>query len=152
MRVEKDFVEFCESLNANGIEYLIVGGFALGHHGAPRYTQDLDVFVNPSRQQFARLCVALDQFGGFKIPQDWEELGERILELGIAPIQFHVMSSISGVTWDEAWASRSPGVYGPVQVNYIGLQMLVKNKEASGRDKDRADVKRLRRRAPGDGA
>ena len=148
MRVEKDFVEFCESLNASGTEYLIVGGFAVGHHGAPRYTQDMDFFVNPARDHFQRLRESLRAFAGFELPLDWEELGSRILEMGVPPLQFHVMATISGVAWDEAWASRSPGVYGPVPVNYLGREMLLKNKVASNRDKDRADVRSLRRKHP----
>jgi hypothetical protein len=148
MRVEKDFVEFCESLNATGTEYLIVGGFAVGHHGAPRYTQDMDFFVNPAGDHFQRLKQALRAFAGFELPSDWQDLGSRILEMVVPPLQFHVMASISGVEWDEAWASRSPGVYGPVAVNYLGRDMLLKNKVASNRDKDRADVRSLRRTDP----
>jgi hypothetical protein len=133
-------------LNASGIEYLVVGGFAVGHHGAPRYTQDFDVFVNPAPERFDRLRSALREFGAFEIPADWTSLGKRILQLGVVPLQFHIMASISGVAWEEAWASRSPGVYGPVPVYYLGRDTLLRNKRASDRDKDRADVRSLTRR------
>ena len=94
MRVEKDFVEFCESLNATGIEYLIVGGFALGHHGAPRYTQDLDVFVNPSPAAVRAASGRARAVRGLQGPgRTGTALGEHILELGVVPIQFHVMTS-----------------------------------------------------------
>jgi hypothetical protein len=133
-------------LNANAIEYLIVGGFAVGHHGAPRNTQDFDVLVNPSPEQLSKLRHTLREFAAVEVPGDWEVLPPHIIQMGFIPFQFHIMGQIDGVAWEEAWASRSPGVYGGVPVYYLGREALLKNKTAAGRDKDKADVKSLTRK------
>ena len=105
MDLAPDFNEFIGSLNAHGVEFLIVGAYALAVHGAPRFTGDLDVLIRPTVENATRLLTAVRAFG-FPIQSlRPEELVEprRMLQMGVEPVQIHVMTAISGVSWDEAW-------------------------------------------------
>ncbi len=140
-----DFDEFFGSLTAYGVEFLVIGAYALAFHGVPRFTGDIDVFIRPTTENAARLLAALTDFG---FPADQlrpEQLVEpdRILQMGVEPIQIHVMSDISGVTWDEAWAGRETGPCGTRDLSFIGRREFLRNKRASGRLKDLADIEAL---------
>jgi hypothetical protein len=145
MDVQKDFSELCSLLNARAVEFLIVGGYAVAFHGAPRFTGDLDILICPALDQIERMLAALHQFG-FPAGQLTASalLAERtVLQLGRVPVQVHIMTEISGVSWNHAWASKSPGTYGDVPVHFIGRDALIVNKRAAGRLKDLADVEAL---------
>jgi hypothetical protein len=106
MELARDFDEFFGSLIAHGVDFLIVGAYALAYHGAPRFTGDIAVFVHPSKDNASQLLEALAAFGfptGDLRPEDLTN-PDRILQMGVEPVQIHVMSAISGVSWDEAWA------------------------------------------------
>lgn len=107
MNVAPDFDEFIASLTAHGAEFLIVGAYALALHGAPRFTGDLDVWIRPLTANAERVIAAIRAFG-FPLASTPAELIDprRMLEMGLPPVQIHVMSAISGVTWGEAWAAR----------------------------------------------
>ena len=103
MELAPDFDEFFDSLIAHDVEFLVVGAYALAFHGAPRFTGDIDVFVRPTTANAGRLLVALAAFGfpaGDLRPEDLTN-PDRILQMGVEPVQIHVMSAISGVTWDD---------------------------------------------------
>lgn len=145
MIIQKDFCDLCSLLNANHVDFLIVGGYAVAFHGAPRFTGDLDILISPDPSHVGRALDALRQFG---FPADGVTPGEilshrRILQLGRVPIQIHVMTSITGVSWEQAWESREQGSYGGVSVYFIGRNSLLTNKKATGRKKDLADVEAL---------
>ena len=146
MEFHKDFAELCSLLNAQGVEFLIVGGYAVAFHGAPRFTGDMDLLVRPAKGPILRVLEALQQFGFPTAQVTAEHLLERqkILQLGREPVQVHIMTSITGVSWEEAWGSRKSGFYGDVPVNFIGVEALIANKKAVGRMKDLADVEALR--------
>lgn len=142
MDLAPDFDEFIGSLNAHGVEFLIVGAHALALHGAPRFTGDLDVFVRPTIENAARVLSAVTSFG-FPLEQlRPENLIEprRMLEMGVEPVQIHIMSSISGVSWDAAWADHVIARMGTHDVSIIGRSSFLANKRAAGRPKDLADV------------
>ena len=145
MDLAPDFDEFVASLTAHGVEFLIVGAYALAFHGAPRFTGDLDVFARPTLENGARLLAAIRAFGfpaeGLN-PADVAD-GRRMLQLGIEPIQIHVMSAISGVTWEEAWKDRVEGPLGSRRVAFLGREMFLRNKRAAARPKDLADIDAL---------
>jgi hypothetical protein len=145
MDLASDFDEFIGSLNAHGVEFLIVGAYALAFHGAPRFTGDLDLFVRPTRDNAARVLEAVRAFG-FPVeelrPTDLTD-PRRILEMGIEPVQIHVMSAISGVSWEDAWRTRAAGTCGGQIVAFLGREAFLQNKRASGRPKDLADVDAL---------
>ena len=148
MVLAKDFREFCSLLNEEKIDYLIVGGYAVAFHGAPRATGDIDILIRPEHEHVLRLLSAIERFGfpTDSVTPEYLLTYSKILQLGRIPVQIHIMTSITGVEWDVAWGSRQSGVYGEVPVNYIGLSALIANKAAAARPKDIADIKALRRK------
>lgn len=145
MELAPDFDEFIESLIAHGVEFLVVGAYALAFHGAPRFTGDLDVWIRPTEPNAERLLTALQAFGfptpGLSATQVADP--RRLLELGVEPVQIHVMSAISGVTWDEARHDCVPGRFGRSEVAFLGRASFLKNKRAAARPKDLADIDAL---------
>jgi hypothetical protein len=142
MELAPDFDAFFNSLIAHGVEFLVVGAYALAFHGAPRFTGDIDVLVRPREDNAARLLTAIEAFGipaGDLRPADVTH-PDRILQLGIEPVQIHIMSAISGVSWDEAWSGRASAQCGANVLAFLGRAEFVKNKRASGRLKDLADI------------
>ena len=140
-----DFDEFFGSLIAHGVEFLVVGAYALAYHGAPRYTGDIDVLLKPTTENAARLLDALSTFGFPPMNLEPGQVIEpsRIIQMGVEPVQIHVMSDISGVTWDEAWASRVEARCGSRDLPFIGRAEFIRNKRAAGRLKDLADIEAL---------
>ena len=145
MDLASDFNEFIGSLNAHGVEFLIVGAYALAFHGAPRFTGDLDLFVRPTPDNAAKVLDAVRAFG-FPVeelqPNDLTD-PRRILEMGIEPVQIHVMSAVSGVSWEDAWRTRAAGRCGEHAVSFLGREAFLRNKRASARPKDLADIDAL---------
>jgi len=149
MPLNKDLREFVALLNSNEVEYLVVGAFAVAHHGFPRYTGDLDLLIRPSGDNAQRVLRALGQFGfdslGLNI-EDFQADG-KVIQLGMRPNRVDLVTAISGVTFDEAWASRSAGSMDGISTQFIGLDALIRNKESTGRAKDRGDAEELRKRS-----
>jgi hypothetical protein len=145
MELAPDFDEFIACLTAHGVEFLVVGAYALAFHGAPRFTGDLDVLIRPTRDNAARLIAALEAFG-FSTTLTPEAVAEtrRMLQMGVPPVQIHVMSAISGVQWDDAWSDRVDGPLGRHTVSFLGRETFLRNKRAAGRPKDLADIDALR--------
>jgi hypothetical protein len=145
----KDFEELLACLIRHGVEFVVVGAHALAHHAKPRYTKDLDLFVEPTAANARRIVAALEEFGfgGIGIEaEDFDRPG-RILQLGTPPNRVDLMTSIDGVTFAEVWRSRVTGKYGQAVVPYIGYEALIRNKTASGRPQDLADLQILKRRS-----
>lgn len=145
MRVEKDFEELLELLNKHKVRYCIVGAFAVGFYGYPRYTKDMDIFVEPSLKNGQRILKALTEFGfgSFKlIPQDFAKKG-TIIQLGYEPVRVDLVTSIKGCNFNRVWKNRKRGKYGKQKVFFIGLQDLIKNKRLVARYQDRVDLKLL---------
>lgn len=145
MLVSDDFEDLCNSLNDHGVEYVIVGGYALAFHGAPRYTSDLDVLVGPELDNVRRLVAALSAFGFPPAGITAEDIaaGGRVLQMGLPPTQVHVMTDVTGVTWSEVWKGSIVGRYGRCATRFIGRAEFLKNKRAAGRPKDLADIDTL---------
>src|SRR5262245_7027531 len=127
MDLAPDFNEFCGLLIAHDVEFVIVGAYALAFHGSPRATGDLDIYVKPTRENGRRLIAAVSAFG---FPTDSFaasdiEQGHRIIQMGVEPVQIHVMSDISGVSWDEVWLGRTEGPCGAHTVAYIGRDQFL---------------------------
>jgi hypothetical protein len=145
MDLAPDFDEFIGSLIAQEVEFLIVGAYALAFHGAPRYTGDIDILIRPTVENAQRALAAIAAFG-FPIsnltPGDLVD-SRRMLEMGVEPVQIHIMSSISGVTWEEAWEGRVIGSFGHREAPLIGRDAFLRNKRAAGRPKDLADIDAL---------
>lgn len=142
-----DFKELFASLNAHGVKALVVGGHAFAYHARPRYTKDLDVWIEPTEENSERLLRALEQFGfgglGLAI-EDFTRPG-RFVQLGYPPNRIDLLTSIPGVTFEEAWGRRVEDLFEEETVAYLSLEDLLRNKEAAGRPQDLADVAVLRR-------
>jgi hypothetical protein len=147
MPLTKDSREFIECLRSNKVEFLIVGALAVSWHGFPRYSGDIDFFVRPGRENALRLMAALEQFGFGSLGITLDDFsGEnRVIQLGVEPNRIDLMTSISGVTFEEAWQSRVPAALDGIEVALIGREALIRNKRASGRSKDLIDISELTR-------
>lgn len=147
MKTNKEFEEFFELLNRNNVRYLIVGGYAYAIHAEPRYTKDIDLFFENSKENAERLLQALISFG-FKslnlTVQDFTKPG-RIIQIGHPPLRIDLINEIDGVTFKSAWKNRVKSTYGNQSIYVISREDLIKNKTASGRDQDLLDVKNLNR-------
>lgn len=145
MEIQPDFNDLLVLFNAHHVEYMIVGGYALAFHGAPRYTGDIDVYVKPDSKNAQRILAALDAFGFGSLglaAADFES-PNQVIQLGVPPIRIDIITSISGVSWKDAVAGRVRGKYGQTPVYYIGRQEFLTNKRATNRKKDLADVEAL---------
>ena len=145
MEVPTDFKELLALFNANHVEYMIVGGYALAFHGAPRFTGDLDLLVNPTIENAARVVAALDAFGFGSLGLTSKDFDhpDQVVQLGVSPVRIDLVTSITGVSWSEACTSTITAQYGGVPVSYIGREQFLNNKRATGRKKDLADLEAL---------
>jgi hypothetical protein len=147
MPLNRDLREFVECLNSNKVEYLIVGALAVSWHGYPRYSADIDFLVRPSDENAERVLKSLRQFGfgSLDISKADLTLPGKVIQLGYEPNRIDLMTSITGVTFDEAWQTRVAGELDALPVEFIGLAALLRNKDATGRGKDRIDAEELRK-------
>jgi SOS-response transcriptional repressor LexA len=124
-----------------------VDAFALAYHGIPRYTKDMDVFVEPSVENAQKLLNVLKEFGFSEIDLTVEELSREgmVVQLGYEPVRIDIVTSIDGCTFEEVWQNKVIGEFADVKAYFIGLGELMKNKEASGRPQDIVDLETLRR-------
>jgi len=145
MEVQPDFRDLLALFNAHEVEYMIVGGYAVAFHGAPRFTGDLDILINPNRENASRILEALGEFS-FKslglTAADFES-PDKVVQLGSPPVRIDIMTSLTGVSWEEAFSGRESGEYGDVPVHFIGRDQLIINKRAIGRIADLADLEAL---------
>lgn len=146
MQLHSDLREFIGLLNSHGVEFLIVGAHALAWHGLPRYTKDIDILVATHPTNAAALARVIGDFGfastglteaDFRTP-------DQVIQLGLEPNRIDLLTGISGVMWDEAWADRQAGELDGLPVAFLGKAAYIKNKLAAGRPQDLADVQRLR--------
>lgn len=140
-----DFKEFIQSLNDNQARYLVVGGYAVALHGYPRYTKDIDIWIEMSPANAARIVQALEQFGfgslGLK-EGDFLE-ADTIIQLGYPPRRIDLLTTLPGVDFESCFAAKVVVEIDGVAVNFIDLENLKKNKRSTGRSQDLADVENL---------
>lgn len=145
LRLHKDLREFVALLSSGGVDFLVVGGFAVAYHGYPRFTGDIDLWVRADEATGTKVVAAMEQFGfadlGFTAT-DFAVTGQ-IIQLGRPPNRIDLLTSISGVTFEEAWATKEAAELDGLPVFFIGKRALIVNKKATGRAKDLADVEEL---------
>jgi len=135
-----DYEELVAILNTRKVEFIIVGAYAVGYHGYIRATTDMDILVNSAPANAIRLAVALTDFAGVVV--DPAQIIEKtLIELGREPNSVHIITTITGVTWKAAWATRVKGEIGNQAASFLSKNCLIKNKRAIGRDKDLLDLK-----------
>lgn len=145
IRLPRDFKEFLQLLNAHQVEYLLIGGYAVGYHGYPRATADMDIWIAVHPQNAEKLVSVLRQFG-FDLPELSADLflkENQIIRMGVPPVRIEVTTTISGVTFGECYTQRVVDVLDGVEVSLIDLEHLKINKKASGRYKDLNDLENL---------
>ena len=140
-----DFKELLASFNSHGVDYLVVGAYALAFHGAPRYTGDIDLLVRPDPENARAVLAALADFGFASLGLSESDFltPDRVVQLGVPPVRIDLLTSLTGVSWEEARAHRVAGHYGDIPVHFIGKTEYVRNKRATGRKKDAADLEAL---------
>lgn len=145
LRSSGDFKELLSLFNDEGVRYLIVGAFALAYFGRPRYTKDLDIWVDPAGDNPKRVFRALGRFGAPLESVTVEDFGDEdtIFQIGVEPVRIDILPGISGVAFDAAWLRRVRAQYADVAVNVISREDYVANKRASGRPHDLRDVETL---------
>ena len=148
MPLNRDLREFVELLNSNEVEYLVVGAFAVAFHGFARYTADLDLLVRPSAENAARILQVLSAFGFGKMGIQAADLSSpgMVFQFGVRPNRIDLLTAISGVSFEEAWATHVVGELEGIPTHFIGRDALVRNKEQTGRAKDIGDAEELRKR------
>ena len=147
-KLDSNFADFLRSLNGRAVEYVVVGGYAVGYHGFVRATGDLDIFVGGTPQNAVRIVEAFRDFGlqtAELTASVFLEPG-KIVRLGIPPVRLEVMNSISGVSFEACYATRKEELIDGIRINFIDLDHLLQNKRAAGRPKDLADIDALTRR------
>jgi hypothetical protein len=145
MVLNPDFKEFLQSLNDNQVRYLVTGGHAVAFHGYPRYTKDLDIWIEQDRDNARRLVTALGQFGFASLgltDEDFLDPG-TIIQLGNPPNRIDLLMTITGVEFDSCFESRIVTLVDDVEINFIDLENLRRNKQAVGRPQDLADLDNL---------
>jgi len=145
IRLPQDFKELLQLLNSKKIEYLVVGGYAVALYGYPRATGDMDIWVAISKINAHKIVEALKEFG-FNVAELKEELfleKEKNIRMGIPPLRIEILTSIDGVEFTECYSNKEIVIIDDIEINFISLEDLKKNKKASGRYQDLADLENL---------
>jgi hypothetical protein len=145
MMLSKDFKEFIELLNAHNVRYLVVGGYAVAFHGYPRYTKDLDVWIELSPENADNIIKTMEAFGfgslGLK-PEDFLE-SDQIIQLGYPPNRIDILTTLKEVQFEACYKERVELKIQGIKINFIDLENLKRNKRATGRPQDLADAENL---------
>jgi hypothetical protein len=143
--VNPDFVALLRELSAAEARFMVVGGYAVSFHSRPRATGDIDVWVEPTAANAARVFRALRAFGAPL--QDLAEADltrpDVVYQIGVPPRRIDLLTSLTGLSFDDAWADRTPGMLGGLEVPFIGREALIRNKRELGRARDLADLESL---------
>lgn len=143
--LSKDFIEFIELLNAHNVRYLVVGGYAVALHGHPRYTKDLDVWIELSPENAENIINALEEFGfgslGLK-PEDFLER-DQIIQLGYPPNRIDILTTLKDIQFNDCYKEKVEIQIQGIKINFIDLENLKLNKRATGRPQDLADAENL---------
>jgi hypothetical protein len=143
--MNQDFLDLLRAFIDRKVRFLIVGAYALAVHGRPRATGDLDVWVDPTPDNAARVVEALEQFGaplGQVTADDFSRPG-IVFQMGLPPVRIDVLTELTGLTFDNAWPGRTSAGFGPLTVDVLGREDFIKNKRATGRARDLGDIEVL---------
>lgn len=142
----QDFREFVKLLIKNKVEYLIVGGYAVSIHGYPRYTGDLDIWLNPTPENAEKILLSVNEFGfsSFRLTKEDFTKPGNVIQLGYPPLRIDLLTEIDGVKFDECYLNRKEVLIDGLMVNFIGYNDLLKNKKESGRARDIDDIENLK--------
>ena len=147
--VSPDFLDFITCLNERGVDFVLIGGYALGVHGVVRATGDMDFLYRRTKAMVRRLCAALEDFGAPAevIDEDSLMAPEVVTQFGRPPLRIDLLNAIDGVSFEKAWAGAMSATIQGQALRVIGLAELLANKTATGRPQDAEDVRKLNARA-----
>ena len=145
MKVEKGFEDFIKLLNKHKVSYLVVGAYALALYAEPRNTGDIDVFIERSEVNAKKILKVLSEFGFESLELTVKDFITQniIIQLGVQPVRIDIITTISGVSFEDAFAKKEKKQFGKTVANFISKEFLIKNKKASARNKDLADLELL---------
>ena len=145
MDVEKDYEDLLKLLRKHKVRFCLVGAYALAFHGYPRFTKDIDIFVEPSIANAERIVKALEEFGFRSLKLKATDFSKKgnVIQLGYEPLRVDILTAIDGITFDDLWKHKKSGCYGTTRIFFISRKDLIKNKKASGRKQDMADLEVL---------
>ncbi len=145
MIIDENFKEFLQLLNKNKVKYLVVGGYAVALHGHPRYTKDLDIWIYVNKSNTERLLKTLHEFGFSSLDLELNDFMTpgNVVQLGTPPNRIDLLTSVDGVEFESCYDSKFEVEIEGLRVNFINLEDLKKNKKASGRHQDLADLENL---------
>lgn len=140
-----DFVDLLRAFSEADVRFLVVGAYALAHHGRPRATGDLDIWVDATPANAPRVMRALSAFGApvNQVTVDDFAAPGVVFQMGVPPGRIDVLTDLTGLTFEEAWVARERGVFGERAVDFIGRDAFIRNKRATGRTKDLSDIEGL---------
>jgi hypothetical protein len=140
-----DFLDLLRALAAHNVRFLVVGAYALGAHGRPRATGDLDVWIDATADNAPRVMRALSEFGAPLTDVTVADFARPgvVFQIGLPPARIDILTQLSGVTFDEAWPDRHRAPFDSVDVDFIGRAAFIKNKRATGRARDLGDIEAL---------
>ena len=143
-QLPQDFRDFLSLMNEHGVEYLLIGGYAVAYHGFPRTTLDMDIWIANRRENAARMVQVMRDFGftGSISPEVFL-VDDGVVRMGVAPMKLEIMMDVSGVSFDECYENRVVDMIDGTRVSIISLQDLRLNKKAAGRHKDLNDLENL---------
>lgn len=141
----QDFSDFVQLLIKHNVDYLIVGGYAVGVHGHPRYTGDLDIWLNPSIENANKILATVNEFGfsSYNLTVDDFTIEGNVIQLGYPPLRIDLLTEIDGVQFEECFKNKLVVDIEGVAVNFISYKDLIQNKKASNRHKDLDDIENL---------
>lgn len=146
MRTPSDYKELLSALNKNKVRYLVIGAYAVTYYAEPRYTKDIDIWVDPDIKNSQRVYTALKEFGaplqGITV-KDFSH-PKMVYQIGVAPVRADIMMSVSGVKFKTAWHHKKSVPFNGIKINIIGIKELIRIKEKTGRPLDVADAESLK--------
>ena len=142
MTLEKDFIEFIELLNKHEVEYLVVGGYAMGLHGVPRTTGDIDFWIRTSESNAEKMVQVIDEFGFSSLGLANKDFSTKnaVIQLGYEPLRIDILNDIDGVEFSQAIKDKHIFQHGNIEIPFIGIRDFIKNKKAVGRKQDIEDL------------
>jgi len=145
MILHQDFKELLELLDKNQVEYLIVGAFALGFYGNPRTTGDIDIWIDISKENARQMVKTFEEFGISSLGYSEKDFMDKdvVVQIGVVPVRIDILTGISGVEFNEAYKNREEKTINEVTLKYLSREDFIKNKLASGRKKDLADIETI---------
>jgi len=145
MLMNRDFLEFLKLLNTHNVKYIIVGAYVRAFYGRPRYTGDIDIFIEPVESNASCMLHVLDDFGFGSLGLKAEDFTtpHQTIQLGQEPRRIDILTGISGVDFKTAWNNRQVAELDGVKVAFLGKEEYIINKKATGRTKDLADIEEL---------